>query len=210
MIQMKIKLVIILGLIIGAIVGTNLYLTNAHTELENKLEYQIEVSKEQQQKIKDLNDDLYVVKTRESNEASRGAISRELRLPDNFSSVKKYMDYRCLTDHDSEQWKLQEEAYTDYRGFRKIDNDYMIALGSYYVDKIGNRFIIELEDGTGITAIAGDVKSDRHTDSYNMTENGNLLEFIVDEDRLPKQVRLMGDVSFAGLKGKIKSIRRIE
>lgn len=46
------------------------------------------------------------------------------------SSFKAYMDYRCITDTSSVQYEMQQQAYTDGRGFRKIGDDYCVALGT--------------------------------------------------------------------------------
>ena len=55
----------------------------------------------------------------------------EKKLPSNFGAFKSYTDYRCLS-RSSAQWKLQEQAYTDENGLRKIGDAYLVALGSYY------------------------------------------------------------------------------
>ncbi len=144
-----------------------------------------------------------------------------LDIPTCNTEFKTYMDYRCITNEDSDQYKLQQLAWTDEDGFRRIGDDYIVAMGTYYAENVGYRFKITLDTDNEITVIIGDIKQDAHTDYFNQytpiyDENGiffsgNVLEFIVDTDVLPKIPRRLGTVSyFDYLKGNIKSIERIE
>lgn len=117
------------------------------------------------------------------------------------NSFKTYMDYRMITDTSSKQWEMQQSAYTDENGLRKIDDYYCVALGSGISDKLGNKFKITFESGETIKVIAADQKADRHTDSTNTymdLGNGriNIVEFIVHTEKMPSIVRTMGDVSY--------------
>lgn len=103
------------------------------------------------------------------------------------SSFKAYMDYRCITDTSSVQYEMQQQAYTDSRGFRRIGDDYCVALGTGFTDGCGERFAVYLDSGYSFTAIVSDVKSDVHTDSTNRyvprgDNSGNVVEFIIDSD----------------------------
>lgn len=144
-----------------------------------------------------------------------------LDIPTCNTEFKTYMDYRCITDKTSAQYELQQFAWTDEDGFRRIGDDYIVAMGTYYAENVGDRFKITLDTDNQITVIIGDIKQDVHTDYFNQytpiyDENGiffsgNVLEFIVDTDVLPKIPRRLGTVSyFDNLKGNIKSIERIE
>lgn len=144
-----------------------------------------------------------------------------LDIPTCNTEFKTYMDYRCITDKTSAQYELQQFAWTDEDGFRRIGDDYIVAMGTYYAENVGCRFKITLDTDNEITVIIGDIKQDAHTDYFNQytpiyDENGiffsgNVLEFIVDTDVLPKVPRRLGTVSyFDYLKGNIKSIERIE
>lgn len=144
-----------------------------------------------------------------------------LDIPTCNTEFKTYMDYRCITDKTSAQYELQQFAWTDEDGFRRIDDDYIVSMGTYYAENVGDRFKITLDTDNEITVIIGDIKQDIHTDYFNQytpiyDENGiffsgNVLEFIVDTDVLPKIPRRLGTVSyFDNLKGNIKSIERIE
>ena len=137
----------------------------------------------------------------------------KLDLPEEADGkFKTYMDYRKITDKSSKQWALQEQAWTEGRGFRKIGEHFLVAVGTFYADEVGKELLIELEDGQRIKAIVGDIKQDKHTDPTNryVPVNGNIVEFIVDVEKLNPEVIKRGDVSWLGLNGKIKSIWEVE
>lgn len=137
----------------------------------------------------------------------------ELDLPEEADGkFKTYMDYRKITDKNSKQWKLQEQAWTEGRGFRKIGEHFLVAVGTFYADEVGKELLIEFEDGERIKAIVGDIKQDKHTDPMNqyVPVNGNIVEFIVDTKKLDPEVVRRGDVSWLGMNGKIKSIWEVE
>ena len=136
-------------------------------------------------------------------------------VPDIDTSFKSYMDYRAITDEDSMQYKLQQEAYTDNNGLRKVGDYYCVALGSYYGSEIGQCYLITLDTGDSFKAILADQKADSDTDEnnqYTETDNGgNVVEFVVDVKKLPGAVRWQGTVSaIDGFNGSIESIEPIE
>ena len=143
-----------------------------------------------------------------------GSNAPEYAVPSGNTSFKSYMDYRKITNHDSEQWALQTKCWTDKDGLRRKGDYYVVALGSYYADHIGDRFIITLDTGVEIPVIVGDFKADRHTDQtnrYTLTEDGrkNILEFVVDTQQLPEMARKMGDISYiSGFRGNVRGIER--
>ena len=144
----------------------------------------------------------------------------EMKVPNCDTSFKSYMSYKCITNKDSEQYKLQLSACTDNMGLRKVDDYYLVAMGTYYSDTIGDKFRITLEGDKTFDVMIGDIKADIHTDNSNMyspvyNENGtfksaNVIEFIIDTKAVDKKVRLMGDVSaYEEFKGNIVKIERI-
>ncbi|HUM44670.1 MAG TPA: hypothetical protein PKI14_17130 [Fervidobacterium sp.] len=140
-------------------------------------------------------------------------VYNELELPEEADGkFKTYMDYRKITDKSSKQWELQQLAWTEERGFRKIGEHFLVAVGTFYADEVGKELLIEFEDGQQIKAIVGDIKQDRHTDPTNryVPINGNIVEFIVDVEKLDPEVIRRGDVSWLGLNGKITSIWEVE
>lgn len=133
-----------------------------------------------------------------------------------------YMDYRKITDKTTLQYEMQQSAWTDWQGLRRYNNDYMVAMGSYYSDyEVGSRFEITLENDTVFTVILGDLKDDIHTDNKNMytpvrDKKGNLIkanviEFIVDENQLSDYVRIdLGTISgYEEFNGNIVSIKKL-
>lgn len=126
------------------------------------------------------------------------------------NSFKSYMDFRTLDDENSIQYEIQNLAYTDDEGFRKIDDDYLIALGTFYTEQCNEKFEIELSDGRIFTALTGDIKADVDTNSTHQyhTINGNMIEFIVDTDLINELSMEMGDMSYSGFEGKIIRISK--
>lgn len=157
----------------------------------------------------------------ETDEIIEIATDTQNKLPMGDTSFKTYMDYRAITDKTSAQYKLQQEAYTDDKGIRLYQDYYIVAMGTYYTDKVGDTFKITLESGNSFNVIVGDIKADSHTDSYNMyspiyNANGelisaNILEFIVDIDAISNQVKKLGTLSvYDEFKGNIVKIERID
>lgn len=141
------------------------------------------------------------------------AASMIFTVPDIDSDFKSYMDYRCITNTESAQYKLQKDCYTDDNGLRVCDGYYVVALGTYYSSTVGDKFKITLDSGEELYCIVGDVKADCDTDKTNryVPINGNIIEFIVDTRKLPKEVRWMGTVSVLDdFEGSVESIEKIE
>ena len=123
---------------------------------------------------------------------------------------KSYMDYRCITNRSSRQYKLQRKAVTNKsNGLRMIKGRYCIALGSYYTRKIGAKVDLVMGSGKVVKCITADMKSDRDTvNNHRQHRDGSVAEFVVDTRKLSKKVRRMGDVSYTSpFKGRIKKIR---
>lgn len=131
-----------------------------------------------------------------------------------------YMDYNCITDKTTPQYDMQQSAWTDWQGLRRYNNDYMVAMGSYYSDyEVGSRFEITLENDTVFTVILGDLKDDIHTDNKNMYTpvyqnwqlvKANVIEFIVDENQLSYDVKQLGTISgYEEFNGNIVSIKKL-
>lgn len=131
------------------------------------------------------------------------------------SSFKAYMDYRCITDTGSKQYELQQQAYTDDRGFRRIGDDYCVALGTGFTSGCGERFLIHLDSGYSFTAIVSDVKANCHTDSTNCFvprggNSGNVVEFIIDKNSADPAMLSSGNAGYyADLSGNVTGIERI-
>lgn len=151
-------------------------------------------------------------KLQAAREAEVGTV---LDVPNVRSNFKAFMDYRCITSKTSMQWKLQHDgnAYTNEEGFRMYNGEYMVAVGSYYSQKIGTRLRVTLDTGKEIYCVVGDHKSDAHTDPMHQHRNGNVVEFIVDQSVIPSVCKKMGDMSHApnaNIEGKVVSIEKLE
>lgn len=143
-------------------------------------------------------------------------VRRSLPLPDIDTDFKTYMDYRMITDTGSVQYDLQQEAYTDSQGIRRIGSDVCVALGTGYTEGCGERFEITLDSGNSFTAVVGDIKADSHTDPTNRyvelwEGHGDMIEFIVDANKLDREIRIMGSVGeYEKYSGNVTSIVKLE
>lgn len=133
-----------------------------------------------------------------------------MHVPSEISNFKSYMDYRTITR--GAQLELQKQAYTDANGCRKVGNYFCIALGSYYGSEIGAKYRIHLSDGTSFLGILADQKADKDTNATNQYTiyNRDIIEFIVDTNRLPSAVQLSGSLSsLEKFEGKVVGIDKL-
>lgn len=122
-------------------------------------------------------------------------ISKSVPSQNGFFS---YMDADFITDTRSDQYALKKYYKLDSSGIWTYDGRWCVAVGSYYSKEIGKCVDICLKNGTVITGILSDCKSDNDTDSTNrQNPNGSIVEFIVDESSLSKEVRKHGNCAFA-------------
>ncbi len=148
--------------------------------------------------------------------------SQFMMVPSYDTSFKACMDYRTLTARSSDQYQLQHSPYvwTDAYGLRRYNDDYIVAMGTYYTPRCGARFRVTFDTGNVITVLVGDIKADIHTDSLNQYSavrnpdgslySANVLEFIADTTLLPKNVWIMGSVDVLDhLAGNITAIEKI-
>ena len=133
---------------------------------------------------------------REKHIVSRGIVKRVSR---NNTSNKTYMHYKAITNKSSKQYQLQQhpDIYTDDEGFRKIDDKFMIAIGTYFQAEVGQEVEVELDGGSKFSAIVGDIKANKHTvDNMQHSTDGSVVEFIVG-DNLLSIIKKMGNCSFS-------------
>ena len=138
------------------------------------------------------------------------------------TSFKTYMDWRCVTNKASDQYKvIQRWGWRDENGFMRasgerdlgIEGDYyLIALGSYYGTTMGTKYRITTDTGNIFYGILADAKADKHTNSTNQyAGNKDIVEFLVDTRYLRKDVKRMGSANvYKPLNGKIAKIERID
>lgn len=127
------------------------------------------------------------------------------RIPGD-SWFKAYMDYRKITSVSSRQYKLQETATTDRNGIRTVKGRYCVAVGTGFKAPVGTKLKVVLDSGVTLRCIVGDIKSDVDTDeTYHIfAKHDNVVEFIVDEDKLADDPRIRGDISWIpGFSGRV-------
>lgn len=145
-----------------------------------------------------------------------------LGTPNINSSFKTWMDYRAITNTQSAQYKwIRQWGWSDEEGFMRAngerdlginDDYYMIALGSYYGNEIGTKYRITTDAGNVFYGVLCDQKADIHTNStHQYAANNDVVEFIVDKNKLNYDVKLMGSTNvYSPLNGSITSIERID
>ena len=165
----------------------------------------------------DKPDDIQAYSTTEVEEYHTPVVTwTEYDVPDGKTSFKSYMSWKAITNTRSEQYKLQQECWTDKNGLRRYDEYYVIALGSYYTDEIGDTFKITLDTGKSFKAVVGDFKADHHTDTehqYTPTADCGkcVLEFVVDTKALNNTAKRMGDISYIkGFDGNVEKMEKLE
>lgn len=122
---------------------------------------------------------------------------RTVKIP-NSGNMKTWMPYTAITNKKSQQYKLQQMAYTGEYGIRMYDGRYCIAVGTGVASNVGTYVDLVLENGTIIPCIVGDIKANAHTDSMHLvTRRSNCCsEFIIDKKSLHSMAKRMGDVSY--------------
>lgn len=131
-------------------------------------------------------------------------------------SFHSYMDYRKITHTNSKQYELQQKCWTDELGLRRCGTDYVVALGTYFSDNVGDRFKIYLDNGNSFYATVGDIKADSVTDELNAyvpmdNSIGNMVEFIIDDKAANTNMLMLGTVSYHDFfNGSVINIERIE
>ena len=118
------------------------------------------------------------------------------QVPNIDTTFKSYTYYTALSKR-SIQWKLQEKAYTDENGLRKIEDYFLVAMGSYYSTRIGDCFRITTDTGATFKVMLCDSKANKHTDSKNMytLENNCMVEFYVDKTNFNLLPKIRGTLS---------------
>jgi len=120
----------------------------------------------------------------------------EFELPDGNHKFKSWLDEAAITNTHSRQYAYTVLAGTEECGLLVFNNCYCVAMGSFYGD-LGTEYRVTLDTGVQFNIIITERKADEHTDAlhqYTKSDN-SILEFIVDKDRLPKEIQLYGDIS---------------
>lgn len=185
----------------------NYYITENKNGVTTPIEQETKIQNEETTQVEETTTQ---VETTTSAPKTTTIKQEEKKVNKNFGAFKSYTDYRCLS-RSSKQWSLQEQAYTDENGLRKIGDAYLVALGSYYGTTLGTKYEVTLSNGNKFNIILCDCKDDRHTDQthkYTLA-NGCVLEFYVETEKMPSAVRRRGNISaIEFFNGSVVSIER--
>ena len=132
-------------------------------------------------------------------------INEEVPLPSMPTNMKYCTDYRWYGIEGTPHNRMQNLSYTDEIGCRKYNDDYCVGLGSFYSERIGDRFEVTLENGNVFTIITGDMKADCDTDITNMyapcinydgEQCANVIEFIIDDKVVSDDMYAYGSLDY--------------
>lgn len=134
-----------------------------------------------------------------------------LELPQSDTNVHFYMDWNMITNESSNQWQLQHSGLisTDENGIRYAQDTngekyYLVALAERYGTEIGSVYEVTLDNGSVFRVMLGDCKSNEDAPNgygrqcYNFITQQtaiNVLEFIVEEEKLPEKVTQWGSLT---------------
>lgn len=126
-------------------------------------------------------------------------------------TFKPYTRYTAYNLKSSQQYKLQKAAWTETRTGIRIVTDpngvdrYCVALGTAWAGgqpkHIGRCLDVYMENGAVLHCVLADVKRQEDTvDGANLygKTNNDILEFIVDGQKISQAVKTTGNVSNAG------------
>lgn len=144
-------------------------------------------------------------------------------IPDGATNMYMCMDYRKITNKKSDQWLLQEKCTTNVtNGIREYSGYYTVAMAANYGRQIGDCWRVTLNNGKLFYIMLGEFKDDGSDpyrmgdpcNNYDEQECTNVIEFIVDMDVVPSDVRKAGTMSkldyFGGLNGDGGNIVKME
>lgn len=152
------------------------------------------------------------------------SISVDLDVPKGPTNMFCFMDYKKLTNKTSSQYRFQrnENVYTNEYGIRtyKFEDKeyYMAALGEAYGLDKGLGYLITLDNGHEFYIVSADtkggVKYGHKCKNYDGQETTNVIEFIVDIDKISKRTKDLGTFSYQNdilpqFNGNIKRIEMI-
>ena len=125
-------------------------------------------------------------------------------------TFKPYTRYTAYNLKNSQQYKLQQIAKTAENGIRVVTDPlgnerYCVALGTAWAGgqpkHIGRCLDVYMENGAVLRCVLADVKRQEDTvDGANLygKTNNDVLEFIVDGQKISQAVKTTGNVSNAG------------
>lgn len=134
-----------------------------------------------------------------------------LYVPEKGGTFKAWEDKNSITDDTSAQYKLLQTSSVDGQGFMRLGESYLVAMGTYYGQYIGQNLTITLSTGVAFDVVIGDVKDDKNTiDGMVCRENSSIVEFIIDKSVMKYSDYSQGNLSHMGFEGYIISIARFK
>lgn len=133
----------------------------------------------------------------------------------NHSTVKRFEDFRAITDEESAAYKLALESEFMPDGTMELNGYKLVAMGQSY-GTVGDKFVITLRDYDGTTkelkVMMADVKQNQHTlngEGY-CGFDGHIIEGIVYMDLLDEMPLMMGDLDYIeSWRGEVIRIRKV-
>lgn len=144
-------------------------------------------------------------------------------VPNINSSFKTYEEDSAIYKYsNSAQSKfLKQWGYIDEQGFYRCsaepdfnvyDDYYLVAMGSYYTNTIGDKFRVFTDTGKMFYVCVADFKADAHTNSTNQysVRNKDIIEFVVNPASLNPIVKQWGTCNvYMPLNGSITHIEKM-
>lgn len=217
---MNLKEYILVLLVAAGVLGDALAIRNVNSNLDDRLK--VLETTEVTTVSETTDDNTLNINITWTYEPKAKAVTKTVEeVPSVFDSgisfnFHSYMDYRKITHTDSKQYELQQECWTDELGLRRHGSDYVVALGTYFSDTVGDRFKVHLDNGNTFYATVGDIKADSATDEMNAyvpidNETGNMIEFIIDDKAANTNMLMLGTVSYYEFfDGAVIDIERID
>lgn len=121
------------------------------------------------------------------------------------------MDGAMITDTTSKAYEIISTLHVE-NGFY-TDGEYIAVAMSNYYGQVGDRFKITLESGRVMKVIMADTKAPQHVENMCTSQDGSMLELIVDVssvEQLYPDVALYGDFDllFTGSVTKVERMIR--
>jgi len=147
-----------------------------------------------------------------STELSTAFVPFELLyVPEKGGTFKSWEDKNSITDKTSAQYALLQTSTVDGQGFMRLGESYLVAMGTYYGQYIGQNLTIMLSTGVTFDVVIGDVKDDKDTiDGMVCKANNSVVEFIIDRSVMKYSDYSKGNLSHMGFEGNIVAIARFK
>lgn len=167
--------------------------------------------------IKYSNADLHQIWANNHGLTERACHKKYKEIPVySYSSIKRYEDYRCITDTSSSAYRVTRRASVGNDGSMTVQNRHVVAVGTS-IGRVGEKIDFELtkKDGTTqiLKCIVGDSKRTIDTKNNNnySGKDGHIIEAIVCTEALSSAARQMGDLNYIdNWNGKVTKIWKIK